>query len=41
MPFVAPPDDTTQHSTVEQLKQVFELPTGMMFIINFRTYTYE
>jgi hypothetical protein len=41
MPFVAPPDDTTQHSTVEQLKQAFELPRGMMFIINFYTYTYE
>jgi hypothetical protein len=40
MPFVEPPDDTAQHSadtTARQLKQAFDAPIGMKFII--RLYT--
>jgi hypothetical protein len=41
MPFVGPPDDTTQHladNSSRQLNQAFDLPTGMMFVTNLYAY---
>jgi hypothetical protein len=44
MPYVGPTDDITQHSahnSTQQLKQTFDLPTGMMLIYNLYAYSYE